>query len=693
MPDKNSFNHVFQEDAKRKREKAKHHIETTARQYFQMVQDDPKIAQSSLSRSWEIIEDAGIVKLSEEEQLIAGVDIGYELFRQELFGVDKPIFSIVEHIKVGAQRGSTGKQILVLVGPPAAGKSTAVRILANALENYNKRPVFMVKGCPKQEDPLHLIPRHLRSKAAQKIENCPECKNSDEPKHLHFGVRIEGDLCPVCRDLLLTKYKEKDDVIRWGDVPVETFTFSKQGRRGIGSFEPSDEKSADITVLSGRENIAITSVHGYKHPQAYELSGEIPAGERGLVEPREVFSSDHAVLRVFFSVAEEKELKIEGSYFPHISVDTLIIGHTNLTVFKEFNSNKKNEGLHDRFSIVPFGYPLRIKDEIRLYKKLIETESDFINLKKCHIAPGSFELAALFTVMTRLIPSQMGISVLTKAKVYNGDKALNELRDKDKRPIDMRELLAEGQSDNDIAKREGMFGLSSRTTLSALNKALARESDVDGCLTPLNTLIALRNIFDYRMGITPEEINRYREMLSAGEGGSVLVEYKLFVKNSVNKAFLKVYSDLAKELFRQYVEEAELDRVTKRKFVQDSGAIKRDKLTGKPREANKEILRSIEEEIPISESEAEIFRGEILEYKSAHPDFSYETYPPLARAVEARLLKTNEQLLELVISPDKPQTEESRKRARDLFDGLSERGFCKTCAKEMLEESRKFLRK
>ncbi len=107
MTDKNGFNGVFEEDAKRKRERSKQHVEITARQYFRMVQEDPKIAQSALSRLWEIIGGAGIVPLSEEEQLISGVDIGYELFRKELFGADKAIFNAVEHIKVGAQRGST----------------------------------------------------------------------------------------------------------------------------------------------------------------------------------------------------------------------------------------------------------------------------------------------------------------------------------------------------------------------------------------------------------------------------------------------------------------------------------------------------------------------------------------------------------------------------------------------------------
>lgn len=683
MTDKNGFNGIFKEDAEHKREKRRQHVETTARQYFSMVQKDPKIAQLSAARLWEIIEDAGIVKLSEEEIQSSGVDTGYELFRKELFGVDKATYGAVQHIKIGAQKGSTGKQILALVGPPGSGKSTFVSILMRALESYNNRPVFVIKGCPKWEDPLHLLSRHRREKAAIKQQDCPECANSDTPKHLHLGVKIEGDLCPVCRDLLLTKYQEEDKVVRWWDVPVETFTFSIQGRRGIGDFEPSDEKTSDLTVLSGRENMAITQgPGGYKHPRAYELGGEIPAGERGLVQGREIFSSDKSVLSVFFSVAQEKQLKIEGSYFPHLSVDTVVIGHTNLSVFKEASANEKIEGLHDRFNIIPWPYPLRIQDEVKLYRKLIETDSEFISLKKCHIAPGSFELAALFADMTRYRESQMGVDLLTKAKVYNGDRALADLRDKDKRPIDLRELYAEGQSGDDISKKEGMFGLSSRTILSALETALAKESDSNGCLTPLNTLIALREVFDHRMGLTPEEVNRYREMLSAGEGRSVLSEYKEFVTKIVNDAFLRAYNDLAEELVRQYREEAARYRSQKRKFIRGDSTIQRDKLTGKPKEANIKLLRSIEENIQISESEADTFRGEILE----NPGES----PVLLKAAQKRLLKDNEAILQLVLSPDKPQTEESRKRSQDLLDGLKEDGCCPICSREFIEKASEF---
>lgn len=685
---KDYLDKVILEDAERKRDKKKLHKEITFREYLGLVAEDPVIAQLSASRLWEIIQNAGIVKLPEEEQWM-GVNVGYDLFRNELYGVDKPISEAVEHIKVGATRGSTGKYLLILVGPPGAGKSTWVRILGKALENYNKRPVFYIKGCPKHEEPLHLLPRYMREDISKKKEDCSECVQS--PKHIHLGIQIEGDLCPVCRDLLETKYTEEDGAVRWKDVPVETFTFSVQGRRGIGSFEPSNEITSDTSALSGRENIGITSnpAYGHKHPRAFEISGEIPAGERGFVEGREVTSSDPKVLRVFFSVAEEKQLKIEGSYFPHLSVDTVIIGHTNLTAFKEFSSNRKYEGLHDRFIVVPFHYPLRIRDEVKLYKKLIERESDFVRLNKCHIAPGTLELAALFAVLTRLTDSQMGVESLTKAKVYNGDRALTELKDKDKKPIDERELIEEGRASPDIAKREGMFGVSSRTILAALNSALAKESDAsNGCLTPLKALTALREIFEHRMGFTPEEVDQYKELLSSSEGGTVIAEYKEFTINSVQKAFLKAYGDLARQMFNEYIKEAGFYRDTKRKFVRPRTNAAHDTLTGKPRGPNTKFLREVEEHVPISESEADNFRGEILEAR----EISYDSYPPLAHAVEKKLLSDSKDMLKTVLALHKPKDEESRRRANDLFSELTgPGGFCKTCAKEIIEKANEFL--
>ena len=687
---KDSLNGVIQADAERKRQKQRDHKEITVREYIEdYLRKDPLIAQSSASRLWEAIEERGITLIPEEERWM-GTEKRYGAFKDEIFGIDKTIEDLAEHVLAGKNRASTGKLLCLLVGPPGTGKSTTITTVMKLLESYDKRPIFAIKGCPKFEEPLHLLPRYLREEVEKTNDECPECKDSEKPKHLHLGIKIRGDLCQHCKQMLETKFKEADGPIRWYDVPVETFTFSIQSVRGLASFEPSGEKSSDITTLSGRENIGITSTHGYNHPLAYDLSGKVPKAERGVLEGRELLSNEEDVLAIFFSICEEEQLEIQGSSYPHTSVDCVIFGHTNLAVYKKFSSNKEYEGLHRRFNVIPVPYPLKISDEVMVYKKLIERESDFVRLKKCHIAPATLELAALFAVLTRLVPSSMGVDLLTKAKIYNGDKALTELRDKDKKPIDRRELIEEGRASDDIAKREGMFGVSSTDILAALNSVLAKQAGANGCLTPRKAIRALREVFEHRMGYSPEELKRFKELLSAGENGSVMTEYKNFATTSVSKAYLQAYNDLARELFRRYVDEAKFYRETKRKHVRGTTDIRRDEFN-RPKEPDVKFLRSIEVHAGISDAEADTFRGEILEFIAGNPNFSYDTYPPLARAVEIKLLSDNKDNLALVLSSDKAKDEEAKKRAVDLFQGLTEMNFCKICAKEVMESATEFL--
>jgi len=698
MDNKNQFDDVFESDAEKKREKVKAHKETNFKEYLEMLQEDPSLAQNSSARILEIIATAGIEDIPDYERWTAGVDKRYKLFSSKLFGVEKSISELINYFKAGAFGLSTGRQILLLVGPTGSGKSTCVSILKNSLKDYVGKPVFMIKGCPMQEEPLHLLPHYLRDEVAKRPEDCDECSHGKRnTKHLHLGIKVEGDLCPQCRYKLLTNYKNKDDgVIRWWSVPVETFTFSIQQSRGIASFEPSDEKSSDVTELVGRENIAVTSTKGPDDPFAYSLSGELEKANRGIFEGRELIKADEKLLWVFISAAEEREIKVQGSSFPHISIDVSLIGHTNLTEFKKFASRQENEALHDRIYVVSFPYPLKVKREVEIYKKLIEVDSSLVRLRKCHIAPDALEIAAIFAVMTRLIESKTEMDLLTKLKVYNGDVALTELRDKEKHPIDIRELIAEGQENPDFSKREGMFGVSSRDVLAALNTAVVEQSSKSGCLTPLTVIRALRDVFDHRMGYVPEDIERFKVLLSSDEENSVMSEYKDLVITSVSKAFLKAYSDLKHELFRKYVEEAERWRDKNRTYIRGQMLeVERDPVTGKPKEADEKFLRSIEEQIPLADKEAEVFRGEILELRSMLMDrkqlFNCDTYRPLGKAVEEKLLADSRSSLTLVLATDRPKGQEEKKRIDDLYGALKETGHCNVCIREKVEKAREFL--
>ena len=68
------------------------------------------------------------------------------------------------------------------------------------------------------EEPLHLLPRHLRREFEKML-----------------GVHIEGDLCPVCRFRLKDEFGQ-----RYEEVPICVRSFSKRNRVGIGVVPPVD---------------------------------------------------------------------------------------------------------------------------------------------------------------------------------------------------------------------------------------------------------------------------------------------------------------------------------------------------------------------------------------------------------------------------------------------------------------------
>src|SRR6202008_2225006 len=134
----------------------------------------------------------------------------YDFFRDELFGIEKTISQIVRYFHSASLKGEESRQVLYLMGPVGSGKSSLVEKLQRGLEGTE--PFYAIDGCPMFEEPLHLIPRHLRKEFEKML-----------------GVHIEGDLCPVCRYRLQNEFAGK-----YEEFPVRTMEFSKRARVGIG---------------------------------------------------------------------------------------------------------------------------------------------------------------------------------------------------------------------------------------------------------------------------------------------------------------------------------------------------------------------------------------------------------------------------------------------------------------------------
>ena len=90
--------------------------------------------------------------------------------------------------------------------------------------------------------------------------------------------------------------------------------------------------------------------------------------------------------------------------------------------WSRFRSEHTNEAILDRIVKINVPYVLELDQEIKIYEKQLG-RSDF----KAHIAPHTIKVASMFSVLSRLKPSQK-CDLLTKMKIYNGEEVIEKGR-------------------------------------------------------------------------------------------------------------------------------------------------------------------------------------------------------------------------------------------------------------------------
>ncbi len=632
--------------------------EGTFREYLSLVAENPKICQSAPARIYDMVMSKGVKATLESEKLPHYEDlVRYNFFSEEIFGIEEAIHDLVRFFRAGANRTETGKRILILVGPVSSGKSTIATLLRAGLEKY-AAAIYAIKGCPIHEEPLHLIPRSLR----------PEFEKL-------LGVKIEGDLCPVCKCRLEEDSQCRDLVgqYSWDNMPIVQIQLSERDRIGIGTFQPSDPKNQDISELIGHVDLGKITKFGEAHPLGYKFDGEIEIANRGLIEYIEILKCDIKFHYVLITVAQEQLIKAPG--FPQIYIDSVILSHTNQTEFDKFKANKENEALHDRMYPIYVPYNLRIRDEVSIYKKLT-SRSEFHD--KVHIAPLTFDTAATFAILTRLTPSGLCTELIKKAKYYDGQVIM----EKEKDPVNVKRMRLEGRE-----KGEGMSGISPRFVMNALNIALGAALEGTGCVNPVDIIRALRHQFEHHIGFSEEEKSRYLELLT-GDKGSTLSEFRSEAKREVNRAFLFAYEDQAQALFENYMRNATAFCL-KRKIT--------DRVTQEEMDPDEKLMRSIEEMIGISEIAKREFRQGLFVFKSDAVDrgdeFSFKTYMPLQEAIEKKLMADLKNIVSLTLADKNVKDPKTLKRKEDAVSKLLEKGYCPVCANNLLHFVGEILRK
>ena len=598
--------------------------------YFEIVKKNPGVARLAHARIYDMIVSAGV------EPGKTGIP-RYKFFTDEIFGLDKPLQQIVEYFNSAAQRLEVRKRILLLMGPVGGGKSTIVAMLKRGLEQYTRTEegaVYAIATCPMHEEPLHLIPHELRDDFMRE-----------------YGIYIEGDLCPRCRFDLEHVYENHIE-----RVPVKRIAFSEKKRIGIGTFTPSDPKSQDISELTGSIDLSTIGEYGSESdPRAYRFDGELNIANRGIMEFIEMLKVDERFLYVLLTLSQEQNIKT--GRFSMIYADEVVISHTNESEYNAFIGNKKSEALQDRIILVKVPYNLRVSDEVRIYEKLLRQSA----LQTVHIAPHTLEVASIFAVLTRLEPSKKaGMSLMKKLKLYNGED-VDDFKQKD-----VKELQEESD-------REGMEGISPRYVINRLSSALVKEGVT--CINPIDALRALRDGMEQHTSITREQREHYLNLL-----GEARKEYDEISKREVQKAFVYSFEEAAHTLLNNYLDNVEA-YCNKQKL--------RDPITDEELDPDEGLMRSIEDQIGITDTSRRAFREEILIRISSlarrGQQFDYTSHERLREAIEKKLFADLRDVVKITTSAKTPDPEQLR-RINEVVDRLvSQHGYCPVCANALLQ--------
>jgi serine protein kinase len=608
--------------------------EGTFRDYFELVAQNPRIAQLSHARINDMVHAEGIDRLNEGTQHEI---LSYKFFASELFGIEEPIARIVEYFKSAAQRLEVRKRILLLMGPVGGGKSTIVNMLKRGLEDWTKTEagaVYAIKDCPMHEEPLHLIPHQLRAEVEK-----------------HYGIYIEGDLCPQCRYALEHSYGGRHE-----DVKVHRVAFSEKERVGIGTFSPSDPKSQDITELTGSIDLStIGDVGVESDPRAYRFDGELNIANRGLMEFVEMLKVDEKFLYSLLTLSQEQSIKT--GRFAMIYADEVILSHTNENEYIAFAGNRKSEALQDRIILVKVPYNLRVSQEERIYDKLLHQSEA---LRNVHLAPHTLKVAAMFAVMTRLEePKRQNVDIVKKMKLYDGEDVEGY------KSKDVRELKEE-------TIREGMDGISPRYIINRLSSALVRDGVT--CINPIDSLRAIKDGFEQHTGISSEQRERYLNLISLARK-----EYDELAKIEVQRAFVYSFEEMARTMCNNYLDNVEA-------FCNKERI--KDPITEEEMDPDEQLMRSIEEQIGISENAKNTFRQEILirisSYARKGKPFEYNSHERLKEAIEKKIFADLKDVVKITTSTKTPDPDQLR-RINEVVDRLvKEHGYCPVCANELL---------
>ena len=363
--------------------------------------------------------------------------ISYNLFKDPfsngttaVFGQEhciKQIVDVVESIgkETSPQRG------LVLVGPPASGKTNIVDLLSLALEEYSKQHdvrmysfYFRFEGEDERivkihpafrHNPIFLIPTrlqlngritHPRQELFEHVNReRPESQRSVFPTFYQNGYLDKRSLDILANVRANPRNRDKSlyDVLE-EYVRVEEIDFSIPEGRGIANIDDMAQLRVNVQPINlGADHLAIVNEH-LPGAHMYQYQGAPVAANRGLLHLHDAFGLGEGrgpredEYKPLLMLLGSGKASVEATQTP---IDTTVVTTTNIEEMQQLARQLTSSKLLDRIEEVPVNYLLDANSEMDILKRDMT-----IMRERYDVDPNLLRVASYFSVLTRLLPPQ-----------------------------------------------------------------------------------------------------------------------------------------------------------------------------------------------------------------------------------------------------------------------------------------------
>ncbi|HTR17643.1 MAG TPA: PrkA family serine protein kinase [Acetobacteraceae bacterium] len=559
----------------------------------------------------------------------------------EFYGMEETIERIVGFLRHASQGLEERKQILYLLGPVGGGKSSLAERLKALME---REPIYVLKAgqeiSPVLESPLGLFSTGDMAEVLQ----------------AEYGIPTRAIRGPMSPWAMKRLGEFHGDI---GRFTVVRMMPSRLTQVGISKTEPGDENNQDISTLVGKVDIRKLEAFAQNDPDAYSYSGGLNRATQGILEFVEMFKAPIKMLHPLLTATQE------GNYVGTENIGALpfhgiILAHSNEAEWAGFKNNRNNEAFIDRIFVVKVPYCLRVSEEERIYRKMLQASE----LSEAPCAPGTIEMLARFSVLSRL-KEHPNSNLFSKMRVYDGES----IKEQDPQARSAQEYHDAAGVD------EGMSGISTRFAFKVLSQVFNHDP-AEVAADPVHLMFVLERSLKQEQ--FPDETER--RLLNTLKA-TLAPRYAEFIGKEIQKAYLESYGDYGQNVFERYIAIAD-------KWIEDQDY--KDPDTGilmNREELNAELTKI---EKPAGIANPKDFRNDVVKHclriqaSNGGRMPRWTDYAKIREVIEKRMFSQVEDLLPVISFAAKKDAETERKHA-DFVERMTARGYTERQVRRAVE--------